>query len=1204
MRRPAFKRVIAALLAVGIILPMLALITPVSFAANEGYSETGDWKNSNPNAPTDYAYSIAVVGDTQSIVKKDLTNGTNYMASIYSWLANNASAKKLQYVLGVGDITEYTENFDSSFNGAWSYADEWAHAKAAITLLDNKVPYSLCRGGGHDTASKFNEYFASHSYYTGNLSGSYSANDVTSTYSTFEVGEVKYLLFALDWNPSDAVLNWAGEIIKANPDRRVIITTHSYLNKDGTLHGSSSSHTAVPSTNNGVDIYEKLVSKYDNIQLVICGHDPSANLVYRQDARESGSVVTSLLVDPQTFDSQNNAETGMVCMLYFSEDGNEVNVEWYSTVRDQYYKSSNQFSLNLAEMVTDEGFITKYGVVPSKYADADAYPFLTFVDGEFTDLGAYDPFNYASGTLERALRKLTADQEVVIIARKDYTVIDGSNGYLMTNYTAAKVTIDLCGHTVNAKTANPTNTFASNATQSINTDFTIKNGKIILGKGLLSVSTGGADKVQSFTFENLDITSHNKELLIFNQYKTAGTVYINFIDCDIVSATNDNNNFSAYRAGNSGDKDSLMNVTTTVKGGSVTYAKSDISNLVQEYNGSKVVFLPGDDGELTRVIVPTGTSVGEKTYKGENGSALALVKTGASSAGDEYTLMATAGGGIETPYGTIPMEYASVVDYPFIAFAGGEVVKAGNNIFIDESGSFERGIRNLDKGGKGITIILRSDFTLPKAGYFLTNYAKEKITIDLCGHTVTNPYSENLFSSNGTQTHETSVHVKNGTLLLEKCLYSVSTHANAPGKVQNITFESLNVSTTYNHVIFHNTSASKGTIYINYINCNISITNTNANIFQAGKSATDTNIVTHITVKGGSLTTPKFTTDRFVIEHNGGTVTFLPDDNGNYITVNVKGSGASTVGNEYRTSVGNMTLNKVGSEGGYTVYTLRDAAKTVKPKASLTMYSGFVYNMYIPAESFIASITVNGTTYTDLASLPTKEIGGKLYYRVTESISVVKAADTVSLSVQTTAHKQSWELDVIDYAEALILGEYTAVEKTLARDILAYVRAAYLYKNGDDAAKVSSRVEEIIGDEYSVSPDTSDEVRMSTEGLDAAGLLLKDSPILVFYPELNDNGTTKYELSAYSFTASGTVLTSEPVSIDGKTAILVYTYAYAVTDTVGYTVAGTDISGEYNLAAYLANAQTSGEQNLIDLVLALWQYSDAAMAYRAQELAK
>ena len=98
MRRPAFKRVIAALLAVGIILPMLAFIAPVSFAANEGYSETGDWKNSNPNAPTDYAYSIAVVGDTQSIVKKDLTNGTNYMASIYSWLANNASAKKLQYV--------------------------------------------------------------------------------------------------------------------------------------------------------------------------------------------------------------------------------------------------------------------------------------------------------------------------------------------------------------------------------------------------------------------------------------------------------------------------------------------------------------------------------------------------------------------------------------------------------------------------------------------------------------------------------------------------------------------------------------------------------------------------------------------------------------------------------------------------------------------------------------------------------------------------------------------------------------------------------------------------------------------------------------------------------------------------------------------------------------------------------------------------
>ena len=311
-----------------LLLALALLVSSFTFAASAatsptGYEETADWLNTNPNAPTDYAYSIAVVGDTQSLVKKDLTNGTNYMASIYSWLAANVDEKNIQYVIGVGDITEYTENFDGTFaaNPTWTYDDEWTHAKNAITLLDNKIPYSLCRGGGHDTVAKFNEYFGSHEYFTGNVDGTYAAGNYTSAYCTFEVGTVSYLILTLDWNPSDAILAWAEDIVKANPDRRIILTTHAYLDADGTLHGSSDSHTSVPETNNGVDIYEKLVSRYDNIQLVLSGHNPSATLVYRQDARESGSVVTSLLVDPQTFDSQNNAETGMVCMLYFSEDG-------------------------------------------------------------------------------------------------------------------------------------------------------------------------------------------------------------------------------------------------------------------------------------------------------------------------------------------------------------------------------------------------------------------------------------------------------------------------------------------------------------------------------------------------------------------------------------------------------------------------------------------------------------------------------------------------------------------------------------------------------------------------------------------------------------------------------------------------------------------------------------------------------------------
>jgi hypothetical protein len=61
---------------------------------------------------------------------------------------------------------------------------------------------------------------------------------------------------------------------------------------------------------------------------------------------ENGNIVTQFLVDPQGVDAALGA-TGMVAMLYFSEDGKTLTVEQYSTVKDMYYMSTSQFTLPL-----------------------------------------------------------------------------------------------------------------------------------------------------------------------------------------------------------------------------------------------------------------------------------------------------------------------------------------------------------------------------------------------------------------------------------------------------------------------------------------------------------------------------------------------------------------------------------------------------------------------------------------------------------------------------------------------------------------------------------------------------------------------------------------------------------------------------------------------------------------------------------------
>ncbi|MBE6593666.1 MAG: hypothetical protein E7642_06690 [Ruminococcaceae bacterium] len=65
-----------------------------------------------------------------------------------------------------------------------------------------------------------------------------------------------------------------------------------------------------------------------------------------QEEGDNGNVVTQLLVDPQGVDA-NMTATGMVALLHFSEDGKDVSVEYYSTIKEQYFMTRNQFSFTL-----------------------------------------------------------------------------------------------------------------------------------------------------------------------------------------------------------------------------------------------------------------------------------------------------------------------------------------------------------------------------------------------------------------------------------------------------------------------------------------------------------------------------------------------------------------------------------------------------------------------------------------------------------------------------------------------------------------------------------------------------------------------------------------------------------------------------------------------------------------------------------------
>ena len=331
------------------------------------------WLSKEEVAPVkNYAYSFAVVGDTQTMCEAD----PEAMDGIYDWLIANKDSHKIKYVLGMGDITDDSTDI------------EWERANRYINKLNGILPYSLCRGN-HDDWDDFNRNLHN-GFYENTVDGMMVSGDIeltdpsqpglipgklpdgssglvtreedvpeggtvkgdlTNSYRTIEVGGTKYLIMTLDFAPNSKMLQWANDVIAAHPDHLVIATTHAYMYHDGTTLSKEecyppSSYTGYTDAQNGDDMWDKVFSQHKNVLMVLSGHDPWQHIVYRQDKGVNGNTVTQMLIDAQYVDRYIGS-TAMVAMLYFSEDGKTMTVRYYSVEKDCYGSAISQFTVKL-----------------------------------------------------------------------------------------------------------------------------------------------------------------------------------------------------------------------------------------------------------------------------------------------------------------------------------------------------------------------------------------------------------------------------------------------------------------------------------------------------------------------------------------------------------------------------------------------------------------------------------------------------------------------------------------------------------------------------------------------------------------------------------------------------------------------------------------------------------------------------------------
>lgn len=268
----------------------------------------------------DYAYSFAIVGDTQY---QALTYHS-VLTGVYDWIIDNAESQKMAFVFGMGDMTDTSAD------------EEWARVKKEVHRLDSVVPYSII-AGNHDmlTDDGFTKTFPL-SDFKGKVEGALNGN-MLNTYQLFSVSGQDYLVVNIGYRYGilDEVADWANEVIAKYPDRQVIITTHDYLSGEGEL------------TANGQELWDKVVKKHANIVMVLCGHSGGDDIQTLLSKGEHGNVVTQFMINAQYTDLAYGG-TGIIAMFYFSADGKQVQVRYYSTAKEAYFKDKNQFTFEMS----------------------------------------------------------------------------------------------------------------------------------------------------------------------------------------------------------------------------------------------------------------------------------------------------------------------------------------------------------------------------------------------------------------------------------------------------------------------------------------------------------------------------------------------------------------------------------------------------------------------------------------------------------------------------------------------------------------------------------------------------------------------------------------------------------------------------------------------------------------------------------------
>jgi len=279
-------------------------------------------------------FVVAVIPDTQHYTDGNAGNWT----AMATWLAANKDTLNIQAVIGEGDLVQ-----QSDVPAQWvTIATGWNIIKAAgiPTLIgignhDYDKPYNP--GVDQRLVTVYDSYFPE-SYFSSSTIGGTFNGTMDNYWSTLTVDGIEYLFLQLEFFPRDSVLSWAQTVIDAHPDALCTVTTHGYLDSDGTrtIVGDPYAPDAYAMTdyNDGQQMWDEFIKVNPNIRIVLSGHQialqNSAELVSSNDA---GNLVYQYKLNWQ---DDGAGGSGRIVLLKFRPDIGYVGMTTYSPITSSY----------------------------------------------------------------------------------------------------------------------------------------------------------------------------------------------------------------------------------------------------------------------------------------------------------------------------------------------------------------------------------------------------------------------------------------------------------------------------------------------------------------------------------------------------------------------------------------------------------------------------------------------------------------------------------------------------------------------------------------------------------------------------------------------------------------------------------------------------------------------------------------------------